>query len=142
VRLFFGTALPDPKVDENDHMRKTSSEPGAHELPTKLFASADEWEKWLETNHGRSRGVWLKISKRGAGASSVTYAQALEVAILFGWIDGQKRALDAAFWLQKFTPRGPKSRWSKANRAAATRLMKEGRVRPAGLAAIESANRD
>lgn len=141
-RPFFGMALPDPKVDENDHMRKTLFEPGARELPTKLFASADEWEKWLETNHGRSRGVWLKISKRGAGATSVTYAQALEVAILFGWIDGQKRALDAAFWLQKFTPRGPKSRWSKANRATATRLTKEGRVRPAGLAAIESAKAD
>ena len=62
----------------------------APELPTKLFRSAGEWEKWLETNHDRSRGLWVKISKRGAGATSLTYAQALEVAILFGWIDGQK----------------------------------------------------
>jgi uncharacterized protein YdeI (YjbR/CyaY-like superfamily) len=114
----------------------------APELPTKLFGSAGEWEKWLETNHDRSRGLWVKISKRGAGATSLTYAQALEVAILFGWIDGQKGALDAAFWLQKFTPRGPKSRWSKTNREAAMRLTEEGRMRPAGLAAIESAKAD
>ncbi len=123
-------------------MRKTLLDQGPHELPTKLFQSADEWEAWLETNHGRSRGLWLKISKRGAETASLTYAQALEVAILFGWIDGQKGALDATFWLQKFTPRGPKSRWSKANRATAMRLTKEGRMKPAGLAAIESAEAD
>jgi uncharacterized protein YdeI (YjbR/CyaY-like superfamily) len=123
-------------------MRKTLLDPRPHELPTKLFRSADDWEAWLETNHGRSRGLWLKISKRGAETTSLTYAQALEVAILFGWIDGQKGALDATFWLQKFTPRGPKSRWSKANRATALRLTKEGRMRPAGLAAIESAKAD
>ncbi len=111
-------------------------------LPTKLFRSADDWEAWLETNHGRSRGLWLKLSKRGAETASLTYAQALEVAILFGWIDGQKGALDATFWLQKFTPRGPRSRWSQANRAAALRLTKEGRMRPAGLAAVESAKAD
>jgi uncharacterized protein YdeI (YjbR/CyaY-like superfamily) len=123
-------------------MRKTLLDQGLHELPTKLFRSAGAWQAWLETNHGRSRGLWLKIAKRGAEAASLTYAQALEVAILFGWIDGQKRALDAAFWLQKFTPRGPKSRWSKVNRATATRLAKEGRLRPAGVAAIESAKAD
>jgi uncharacterized protein YdeI (YjbR/CyaY-like superfamily) len=114
----------------------------APELPTKLFRSAGEWEKWLETNHDRSRGLWVKISKRGAGATSLTYAQALEVAILFGWIDGQKGALDAAFWLQKFTPRGPKSRWSTTNCGTAMRLTEEGRMRPAGLAAIERAKAD
>ena len=123
-------------------MRKTLLDPRPQELPTKLFRSADDWEAWLETNHGRSRGLWLKISKRGAETTSLTYAQALEVAILFGWIDGQKGALDATFWLQKFTPRGPKSRWSKVNRATALRLTKEGRMRPAGLAAIESAKAD
>jgi uncharacterized protein YdeI (YjbR/CyaY-like superfamily) len=73
---------------------------------------------------------------------SVSYAEALEVAILFGWIDGQKKPFDDRFWLQKFTPRGAKSRWSKTNRASAIRLMKEGRMRAAGLAAVESAKAD
>jgi uncharacterized protein YdeI (YjbR/CyaY-like superfamily) len=125
-------------------MRKTSS-PGS-ELPTKWFESPGEWERWLDANHDRSRGVWLKIARAGAAGpaavASVTYAQALEVAILFGWIDGQKGRLDSTFWLQKFTPRGPRSRWSQVNRASAMRLMKEGRMRPAGLAAIESAKSD
>jgi uncharacterized protein YdeI (YjbR/CyaY-like superfamily) len=120
-------------------MRKVQT---ARELPTKLFESASEWESWLETNHDRSRGLWVKLSKRGAGATSLTYAEALEVALLFGWIDGQKRALDAAFWLQMFTPRGLKSRWSMTNRGTAMRLMEEGRMRPAGLAAIERAKAD
>jgi uncharacterized protein YdeI (YjbR/CyaY-like superfamily) len=114
----------------------------ARELPTKHFRSAGEWERWLETNHDRSRGLWVKLSRRGAGATSLAYAQALEVAILFGWIDGQKRALDAAFWLQMFTPRRPRSRWSETNRATAVRLTEEGRMRPAGLAAIERAKAD
>ncbi len=112
------------------------------ELPTKLFRSAGDWERWLETHHDRSPGLWLQIAKRGAEATSLSYAQALEVALLFGWIDGQKRALDAAFWLQKFTPRGPKSRWSTTNREAALRLTEAGRMRPAGLAAIEHAKAD
>jgi uncharacterized protein YdeI (YjbR/CyaY-like superfamily) len=123
-------------------MRKTKPErqPGAHDLPTMVFRSPAEWERWLVANHGRSRGLWLKIAKGGAG--TLTYAQALEVALLFGWIDGQKGKLDAAFWLQKFTPRGPKSRWSKTNRAVAIRLTKEGRMHAAGLAAIERAKAD
>jgi uncharacterized protein YdeI (YjbR/CyaY-like superfamily) len=84
----------------------------------------------------------MKIAKPSAGVASVGYAEALEIALLFGWIDGQKQKLDADFWLQKFTPRGAKSRWSERNRASATRLMREGRMRPAGLAAVESAKRD
>jgi uncharacterized protein YdeI (YjbR/CyaY-like superfamily) len=112
------------------------------ELPTERFATARAWERWLETNHDRSRGVWLEIAKAGAGASSVTYAEALETALLFGWIDGQKQGLDDEAWLQKFTPRTPKSPWSERNRALATRLMKEGRMRPSGLAAVESAKKD
>jgi uncharacterized protein YdeI (YjbR/CyaY-like superfamily) len=123
-------------------MRKTKHDrqPGADDLPTMLFRSPAEWEQWLVANHGRSRGLWLKIAK--GGEATLTYAQALEVALLFGWIDGQKGKLDAAFWLQKFTPRGAKSRWSKVNRAAAIRLTKEGRMHAAGLAAIESAKAD
>ncbi len=125
-------------------MRKSTprQRPAGHELPTLLFESPRDWERWLDAHHDTSRGLWLKIGKGEAAAGTITYAQALEVALLFGWIDGQKGKLDAAFWLQKFTPRGPRSRWSQANRAAALRLMKEGRMRPSGLSAIESAKAD
>jgi uncharacterized protein YdeI (YjbR/CyaY-like superfamily) len=125
----------------NDSTRKASASSEA-ELPQKLFASPTEWERWLDGNHMRSRGVWLKIAKRGSGAASVSYADALQVALLFGWIDGQKEKCDERFWLQKFTPRSPKSRWSQTNRASAARLIKSGRMRPAGLAAIEGAKAD
>jgi uncharacterized protein YdeI (YjbR/CyaY-like superfamily) len=112
------------------------------DLPTLLFKSPRDWERWLDAHHDTSRGLWLKIGKGDAAPGTITYAQALEIALLFGWIDGQKGKLDAAFWLQKFTPRGPKSRWSQVNRAAALRLMKEGRMRPSGVSAIESAKAD
>jgi uncharacterized protein YdeI (YjbR/CyaY-like superfamily) len=122
-------------------MRKTKpAQPGGDDLSTILFKSPAEWERWLGANHGRSRGLWLKIPK--GGVAQLTYPQALEVALRFGWIDGQKRKLDADFWLQKFTPRGPKSRWSKVNRATAIRLAKQGRMHAAGLAAIASAKAD
>lgn len=114
----------------------------AEGLPTKLFATPRAWEQWLDRNHGRSQGVWLKLAKADAGIESVTYAEALEIALLFGWIDGQKQSFDAQHWLQKFTPRRAKSPWSERNREIAMRLMKEGRMRPAGLAAVESAKSD
>jgi uncharacterized protein YdeI (YjbR/CyaY-like superfamily) len=121
---------------------ETEKPASAAELPTKLFPTARAWEEWLDANHGRSRGVWLKVAKPSAGVASVGYAEALEAALLFGWIDGQKRRYDEHFWLQKFTPRGTKSRWSERNRAIATRLMKDGRMRPAGRAAVEAAKSD
>jgi uncharacterized protein YdeI (YjbR/CyaY-like superfamily) len=121
---------------------ETENPASAAKLPTKLFPSARAWENWLDANHGRSRGVWLKIAKPGAGVASVGYAEALETALLFGWIDGQKQRYDAHSWLQKFTPRGTRSRWSERNRALATRLMKDGRMRPAGRAAVEAAKSD
>ena len=121
---------------------KTDNLASAAELSTKLFPTAQAWEQWLDANHGRSRGVWLKIAKPRAGVASVGYSEALEAALLFGWIDGQKQKYDEHFWLQKFTPRGTRSRWSERNRAIATRLMKEGRMRPAGLAAVEGAKND
>lgn len=114
----------------------------AMELPARLFASAQAWEQWLEENHGDARGVWLKLAKATAGIASVRYAEALEIALLFGWIDGQKQSLDERFWLQKFTPRTPRSPWSERNRGIATRLIEEGRMRPAGLAAVERAKTD
>jgi uncharacterized protein YdeI (YjbR/CyaY-like superfamily) len=106
------------------------------------FRSADEWERWLGANHARSTGLWLRVAKKGSSAVSVSYAEALEVALLFGWIDGQKRKLDDRFWLQRFTPRGPRSRWSKKNRASAIELVKAGRMRQAGLDEIDRAKAD
>ncbi|HUI71933.1 MAG TPA: YdeI/OmpD-associated family protein [Spirochaetia bacterium] len=106
------------------------------------FESASAWETWLEKNHARSAGLWMKIAKRSKAASSVSYAEALEVALCYGWIDGQKDKLDETWWLQKFTPRGAKSIWSRTNREKAIALEKDGRMKPAGLAAMESAKAD
>ena len=100
------------------------------------------WEGWLAANHDRSDGVWLKIAKKGAPAPTPTYGEAIEIAICYGWIDGQKGALDERFWLQRFTPRKPKSRWSRVNRDKATRLIGEGRMKPAGLREVEQARRE
>ena len=114
----------------------------APELERHHAAGAEEWERWLEGNHTHSPGVWLMIAKKDGGARSVSYAQALETAICFGWIDGQRRPHDDAFYLQRFTPRGPRSRWSQINRAKAQALTAAGRMRPAGAREIEAAQSD
>lgn len=106
------------------------------------FADAPAWTTWLATHHSLSEGVWLKIAKKGSGRNSVTYAEALEVAITWGWIDGQKLKLDETWWLQRFTPRGPRSVWSKINREKALALIASGRMEPAGLAEVDRAKRD
>ena len=111
-------------------------------LPILSFASQKKWEEWLAKNHQTSKGLWLKIAKKGAGTDTCNYAEALEVALCYGWIDGQKGALDAEFWLQRFTPRGPRSQWSKVNREKATALIESGRMKPAGLAEVERAKAD
>ncbi len=111
-------------------------------LPIIPFASQEDWERWLAEHHGTSKGLWLKIAKKDTGIDTVTYAEALDGALCYGWIDGQKGALDDQFWLQKFTPRGPRSKWSKINREKAGVLIEAGRVKPAGLAAIEQARSD
>jgi uncharacterized protein YdeI (YjbR/CyaY-like superfamily) len=111
-------------------------------LPILPFASPKEWEKWLDKHHRTSKGLWLKLAKKDTGIDSVTYAEALDVALCYGWIDGQKGALDDTFWLQKFTPRTARSKWSKVNRDKATALIKEDRMKPAGLAAVEQARSD
>jgi len=110
--------------------------------PVLAFESARAWEGWLEENHARSEGIWMKIAKGPKGAPSVSYAQALEAALCYGWIDGQKRKLDDSWWLQKFTPRGPKSIWSRVNREKAVALEKNGRMKPAGFSAMERAKAD
>lgn len=108
-------------------------------LARRFFKDQEAWLAWLEKNHARSQGIWLRIAKKGSGLRSISYAEALEAALCFGWIDGQKRPNDQRTWLQRFVPRSDKSIWSKINREKALRLMKQKLMRPAGLAAIERA---
>jgi uncharacterized protein YdeI (YjbR/CyaY-like superfamily) len=111
-------------------------------LPTIAFASAAEWEEWLEANHAVSDGVWIKMAKKDAGIESVRYPEVLESALCFGWIDGRREALDERCFLQRYTPRRSRSRWSRINRDKALRLIEEGRMRPSGLAEVERAKAD
>jgi uncharacterized protein YdeI (YjbR/CyaY-like superfamily) len=99
-------------------------------------------ERWLGANHDRQSSFWLQLAKKRSGVKSITYAEALEVALCWGWIDGQKRPLNEAAWLQRFTPRGVRSRWSKINRDKATALIASGKMQPAGLAEVERAKAD
>jgi len=112
------------------------------DLPTKPFASRKKWSEWLARQYDKSAGVWLKLAKKGSGIKSVTYEEALEVALCHGWIDGQKKGFDEEYWLQKFTPRGPKSIWSKINTEKAQRLIQSGEMKPAGFKVIEAARQD
>jgi uncharacterized protein YdeI (YjbR/CyaY-like superfamily) len=114
----------------------------AGDLPRISFASAGEMEAWLEANHASSEGIWLKIAKKGSGIASVTYAEALELALCFGWIDSQKRGFDEVCFLQRFTPRRPGGKWSQINREKAEALITAGAMRPAGLAEVEAAKAD
>ena len=113
--------------------------PSRPPLPTKLFKNPSAWENWLAAHGGSSPGLWLKLGKGPAAKKTVSYQDALEIALCHGWIDGQKKGLDGAYWLQKFTPRGPRSIWSRQNRERAQKLTATGRMRPAGLAAVERA---
>jgi len=112
------------------------------ELPKLLCVSQAKWEAWLEDHHAKSRGVLLKIAKKDSGRRSVSYAEAVESALCYGWIDGQKGALDDKFFVQRFTPRRPKSVWSKINTEKVTKLISEGKMRPAGLKEAEAAKKD
>lgn len=114
----------------------------ADELPILLFAGPAEFEAWLEENCASSQGLWLKIAKKGVGQRSVTYAEALELALCFGWIDSQKRGFDDRHFLQRFTPRRPRGRWSRINREKAEALIAAGKMRPTGLAEVEAAKAD
>jgi len=106
------------------------------------FADASAWTTWLTAHHVSSRGVWLKVAKKASPVTSVTYAEALRVALAWGWIDGQKNRHDDAWWLQKFTPRGPRSSWSKINRAKAEELIAAGAMTPAGRIHVDRAKSD
>lgn len=111
-------------------------------LPTIEFETAESFKTWLEKHHNQSTGLWLKIFKKNSGEKTVSYAEALDVALYYGWIDGQKKTMDEESWLQKFTPRREKSIWSKINIGHVERLTNEGRMRPSGLKAVENAKAD
>jgi uncharacterized protein YdeI (YjbR/CyaY-like superfamily) len=112
------------------------------ELPIVRCADAAAWEQWLSVQPADSPGAWLQIAKKGCEPATVTYDAALDSAICFGWIDGQKRAHDDTCWLQRFTPRGPRSKWSQINRERAQRLIDHGRMHPAGQAQVDVARAD
>jgi uncharacterized protein YdeI (YjbR/CyaY-like superfamily) len=114
----------------------------ADTLERMLFRTQAEWEAWLEKNHETSPGVWLMVAKKGGGQTSVSYAEALDVALCFGWIDGQKGALDEQYFLQRFTRRRKGSPWSDINRGHVARLTEAGRMRPAGQREVDLAKAD
>jgi uncharacterized protein YdeI (YjbR/CyaY-like superfamily) len=111
-------------------------------LPVLTFASALAWQDWLDKNHETSAGIWLKFAKKASGIPTVVYAEALEVALCHGWIDGQVKAVDDRYYLQRFTPRTPRSKWSKINCGKADALLAAGKVKPAGLRQIQAAKAD
>jgi uncharacterized protein YdeI (YjbR/CyaY-like superfamily) len=112
------------------------------DAPTESFASANAWEKWLAANHATSDGIWLRIFNKDSGKKTVTYAEALDDALCYGWIDGQKKKCDSDSWIQKFTPRKTRSIWSKRNIEHIERLTNEKRMKAAGVKAVEDAKKD
>jgi uncharacterized protein YdeI (YjbR/CyaY-like superfamily) len=112
------------------------------DLPLIPFESQKKWRLWLAKNHAKSEGIWLRIFKKDSAVKTITYAEALDEALCYGWIDGQKRSHDEESWLQKFTPRRTRSIWSKVNIQHVERLIKAGKMRPSGFKAIEAAKGD
>ncbi|MFG3121167.1 YdeI family protein [Streptomyces sp. NPDC048201] len=104
-----------------------------------VFESAEAFRAWLDENHAASSGIWLKLRRKGPGIVALDYAQALDVALCYGWIDSQKAGFDDEWWLQRFTPRRARSKWSKVNRDKVTALFEQGRMRPQGQAEIDRA---
>jgi uncharacterized protein YdeI (YjbR/CyaY-like superfamily) len=115
---------------------------GKADLPVLPFVSQAHWELWLEQNHQVSKGIWLQMFKKGSGIASVNYPEALDVALCYGWIDGQLKSIDELSYMQRFTPRRPKSIWSKRNIEHIARLTGEGRMKPAGIREAEAAKAD
>jgi uncharacterized protein YdeI (YjbR/CyaY-like superfamily) len=112
------------------------------DLPILEFTDRDAWATWLSEQHASSQGVWLKIAKKASGIPTVTHPEALEEALCYGWIDGQRLPHDESFFLQRFTPRTKRSKWSQINRDKVTALIEQKRMKPAGLAQIEAAKQD
>jgi uncharacterized protein YdeI (YjbR/CyaY-like superfamily) len=119
-----------------------AKETGKDGKPILQLASPEEWEAWLDAEHASSDGVWLKFAKKGSGVTTVVYAEALDVALCYGWIDSQVMTFDERFYLQRFTPRRAKSKWSKINVEKIEALTKSGRMKPAGLEQVELAKAD
>lgn len=117
-------------------------ETGKDDLPIIPFQSEQDWEVWLDANHVASPGVWMKLAKKASGIPTVSMSEAIDVAICFGWIDGQRLGHDETWYLQRFTPRRPRSRWSEINVERVRRLTEEGRMRSAGLAEVDKAKAD
>ncbi len=115
---------------------------GTVDPPTLSFPSSEAFLQWLGQHHDSPAGLWLRIYKKGSGVESITYAGALDAALRYGWIDGQKRSLDALSWVQRFVPRRPRSMWSRINRDAAEALIAEGKMQEPGLRQVEAARRD
>ena len=120
----------------------TQRAPKKKDLPVKRFRSQEAWEKWLRAEHERSQGIWLEFAKKASGRASVNYKEALEVALCYGWIDGQTAAVDETWCRQWFTPRRPRSKWSEINRTSVERLHGERRLAPAGIRQMEAAKAD
>ena len=123
-------------------MTKLPTSSSINPEPTLSFESDAAWAAWLAENHGASSGVWLRLAKKSSGAFSVSYAEAIDVALCYGWIDGQKMGDGEQYWLQRFTPRTRRSFWSKINRQKALSLIARGDMKPAGLKEVERAKSD
>ena len=125
-------------------MKRTARTAGSVRLeePTRAFKDSKAWESWLAKNHKTADGIWMRLAKKASGIKSITYPEALEVALCYGWIDGLKRPESPTTWLQRFTPRRKRSIWSEINRNKALGLIACGRMQPAGLEEIERAKRD
>jgi uncharacterized protein YdeI (YjbR/CyaY-like superfamily) len=116
--------------------------PGEDGLPILPFASRDEFEAWLDAQHASAKGLWIRFAKKASGIETVVYAEAVDVALRYGWIDGQAASIDETWYAQRFTPRRARSNWSKVNRARAEELIARGEMRPGGLAEVERARAD
>ncbi|SFS67200.1 YdeI family protein [Paenibacillus sp. BC26] len=114
----------------------------ANELPVMFFGEQQSLENWLENNHDTSPGIRLQITKKNSGAVTVSYDEALEIALCYGWVDSQKEKFDEKMWVQRFTPRRAKSIWSKINKDKAELLITSGRMKPSGFKAIEVAKKN
>jgi len=124
-------------------MKKDKLKPGAPaDFPIVSFKSQKEWHRWLDNNHSKLNGVWLRFFKKDSGVKSVNYAEAVDEALCYGWIDGHSKKFDTDSWIQKYTPRRTRSIWSKRNIENILRLKKEGRMKPTGIKAAEEAKTD
>ena len=115
---------------------------GPDGLPLRAFRSQKDWKRWLHREHAKTYGIWVRFFKKGTGIDAMNYAEALDEALCYGWIDGQARSFDEQSYLQRFTPRRQRSPWSKINRDHIARLIKEKRIQPAGLAEVDRAKKD